>query len=61
MLRTNSEPTLFLEGVDQQDFTELYHNPTFNVEDFNRVDDKMKSSLPLYIKTYVSLNKFTSQ
>lgn len=44
--------------IDQQDFTELYHNPTFNVEDFNRVPDEMKSKLPYYIKTYVSLNKF---
>lgn len=46
------------EIIDQQDFTELYHNPTFNVEDFNRVDDKMKTKLPYYIKTYVPLNKF---
>ncbi len=46
--------------IDQQDFTELYHNPTFNVEDFNRVDDEMKSKLPYYIKTYVPLSKFTS-
>lgn len=46
--------------IDQQDFTELYHNPTFNVEDFNRVDDDMKSKLPYYIKTYVPLNKFLS-
>lgn len=44
--------------IDQQDFTELYHNPTFNVDDFNRVPDEMKSKLPYYIKTYVSLNKF---
>jgi type I restriction enzyme R subunit len=34
--------------IDQQDFTELYHNPTFNVE------------LPYYINTYVPLNKFLS-
>jgi type I restriction enzyme R subunit len=46
--------------IDQQDFTELYHNPSFNVEDFNRVDDDMKSKLPYYIKTYVPLNKFLS-
>lgn len=44
--------------IDQQDFTELYHNPSFNVEDFNRVDDEMKSKLPYYINTYVPLNKF---
>lgn len=48
------------EIIDQQDFTELYHNPTFNVDDFNRVDDKMKTKLPYYIKTYVPLNKFLS-
>jgi type I restriction enzyme R subunit len=46
--------------IDQQDFTELYHNPSFNVEDFNRVDDEMKSKLPYYIKTYIPLNKFLS-
>ncbi|MCC6250843.1 MAG: DEAD/DEAH box helicase family protein [Bacteroidia bacterium] len=44
--------------IDQQDFTELYHNPTFNVDDFNRVPDEMKSKLPNYVKTYVPLNKF---
>ncbi len=48
------------EIIDQQDFTELYHNPSFNVEDFNRVDDTMKSQLPNYIRTYVPLNKFLS-
>ncbi|MFN8268269.1 MAG: DEAD/DEAH box helicase family protein [Chitinophagales bacterium] len=46
------------EIIDQQDFTELYHNPTFNVDDFSRVDDRMKSVLPYYIKTYVPLQKF---
>lgn len=46
--------------IDQQDFTELYHNPSFNVEDFNRVDDEMRSILPQYVKTYVQLNKFIS-
>ncbi len=48
------------EIIDQQEFTELYHNPTFNVEDFNRVPDEMKSKLPYYVKTYVPLNKFLS-
>lgn len=48
------------EIIDQQDFTELYHNPTFNVEDFNRVPDEMRSKLPYYVKTYVPLNKFLS-
>ena len=46
------------EIIDQHDFTELYHNPSFNVEDFNRVDDEMKTILPYYIKTYVPMQKF---
>ncbi len=46
--------------IDQQDFTELYHNPTFNVDDFSQVDDEMKRFLPMYVKTYVPLNKFIS-
>lgn len=46
--------------IDQQEFTELYHNPTFTVDDFSRVDDEMKSFLPMYVKTYVPLNKFIS-
>ncbi|MFM7858431.1 MAG: DEAD/DEAH box helicase family protein, partial [Flammeovirgaceae bacterium] len=48
------------EIIDQQDFTELYHNPTFNVDDFNRVPDEMRRQLPYYVKTYVPLNKFLS-
>ena len=48
------------EIIDQQEFTELYHNPTFTVDDFNRVDDEMKNILPMYVKTYVPLNKFIS-
>ena len=46
--------------IDQQDFTELYHNPSFNVEDFNRVDDEMKSKLPYYVNTYVPMQKFVN-
>ncbi len=48
------------EIIDQHDFTELYHNPTFNVEDFNRVDDEMKNKLPAYVKTYIPINKFAN-
>lgn len=44
--------------IDQKEYTELYHNPSFNVEDFSRVDDNMKNILPQYIKTYVSTNKY---
>ncbi|MFM2017341.1 MAG: hypothetical protein RL007_997 [Bacteroidota bacterium] len=54
-----SDPSV-REIIDQQDFTELYHNPTFNVDDFSRVDDEMKNKLPSYVKTYVPLNKFLS-
>ena len=46
------------EIIDTQDFTELYHNPTFNVTDFNRIDAEMKVILPTYVKTYKPLNKF---
>ena len=44
--------------IDRQDFTELFHNASFNVDDFNRVDDEMKSKLPHYIKAYVPMQKF---
>ncbi|MES2568090.1 MAG: DEAD/DEAH box helicase family protein [Bacteroidota bacterium] len=46
--------------IDQQDYTELYHNPTFNVDDYSRIDDNMKNRIPAYIKTYVPLNIFYS-
>jgi len=54
-----SDPSV-REMIDQQDFTALYHNPTFNADDFNRVPDEMKNKLPAYIKTYVQLNKYIS-
>lgn len=44
--------------IDHKEYTELYHNPSFNVEDFSRVDDDMKIKLPNYIKTYVTLTKY---
>ncbi len=46
------------EIIDQENFTELYHNPTFNADDYDRVDNKMKKILPYYVKTYVPLSKF---
>ncbi len=46
--------------IDQQDYVELNYNSSFNIEDFNRVDDDMKHQLPYYIKTYVPLNKFAN-
>lgn len=44
--------------IDQQDFTELNHNSTFNSDDYSRVDDEMRTVLPTYIKNYVPLNSF---
>jgi type I restriction enzyme R subunit len=46
--------------IDQQDYTELYHHPSLSVEDFSRVDDKMKNMIPDYIKTYIPLSKFAT-
>ena len=46
--------------IDTEDYTELYHNPTFGIEDFSRVDDQMKKILPNYIKTYVPINQFAN-
>lgn len=46
--------------IDQHDYTELYHNPSFNVDDFNRVDDEMKNKIPMYVKLYIQLNQFNA-
>ena len=46
--------------IDNQEYTELYHNPTLAIDDFSRVDDKMKTTIPDYIKTYLPLDKFAT-
>ena len=46
--------------IDTQDYTELYYNPTLPIEDFSRVDDKMREKIPYYIKTYLPLDKFAN-
>jgi type I restriction enzyme R subunit len=46
--------------IDTQDYTELYHNATLPIEDFSRVDDKMRETIPYYIKTYLPLDKFAN-
>jgi type I restriction enzyme R subunit len=46
--------------IDTQDYTELYHNPTLPIEDFSRVDDKMRNTIPYYIKTYLPIEKFAT-
>jgi type I restriction enzyme R subunit len=44
--------------IDTQDYTELNYSPTFGIEEFTRVDDKMRDKIPYYIKTYIPLDKF---
>jgi type I restriction enzyme R subunit len=44
--------------IDNQDYTALNYTPSFTTEDFIRVDDKMRSFIPSYIKTYIPLDKF---
>ena len=46
--------------IDTQDYTELNYNPTFGIEEFTRVDEKMREKIPYYIKTYIPLDKFIS-
>lgn len=46
--------------IDQKEYTELYHNATFTIEDFSRVDDSMRLRIPEYIKTYITLSKFNA-
>lgn len=46
--------------IDTQDYTELYHNATLPMEEFTRVDEKMREKIPYYIKTYIPLDKFLS-
>ncbi len=44
--------------IDNQDYTELNYNPTFGVQEFSRVNDKLREHIPSYIKTYIPLDKF---
>jgi type I restriction enzyme R subunit len=46
--------------IDNQEFTELYHHPTLSVEDYSRVEDAMKKTIPSYIKTYLPIEKFAT-
>jgi type I restriction enzyme R subunit len=46
--------------IDTHDYTELNYNPTFGVNEFTRVDEKMREKIPYYIKTYIPLDKFLS-
>ena len=46
--------------IDNQDYTELNYNPTFGIDEFSRVNDKLRESIPSYIKTYIPLDKFVN-
>ena len=46
--------------IDTHDYTELYYNASLPIEDFSRVDDKMRETIPYYIKTYLPLDKFAN-
>jgi type I restriction enzyme R subunit len=52
-----SDPNL-RKIIDTQDYTELNYNPTFGVDEFTRVDEKMREKIPYYIKSYIPLDKF---
>ncbi len=48
-----------LQGIiDSQTYTELYVNPSFNLDDFKAVPEEWRKVIPEYIKDYVSLNQF---
>lgn len=44
--------------IDNEDYTELYHNPILTASDFAKVDEQMRKMIPEYIKTYITLNQF---
>jgi len=46
--------------IDNQDYTELNYNPSFGIDDFTRVNDSMRYFVPQYVKTYISLEKFSN-
>ena len=44
--------------IDSRRFVELATNPAFSFDDFLRIPDKYRRTIPEYIKDYVSLNQF---
>jgi len=42
--------------IDTQDYAELYHNPILSMDDYSKVDEQMRTTIPEYIKTYVNNN-----
>ena len=46
--------------IDNQDYTELNYNASLPIENFSRVDDKMRETIPYYIKTNLPIEKFAN-
>ena len=46
--------------IDSKQFTDLATNPVFSTRDFKAVPRKYRTTVPEYIKDYVSLNQFTA-
>jgi type I restriction enzyme R subunit len=45
--------------IDNEEFTQLYTNPTFTIKDYKAIPKKWREIIPEYVKDYISLNKFT--
>ena len=46
------------DSVEQKQFTNLYTNPTFTMQDYRAVPEAWRTKIPEYVKDYVSLNQF---
>jgi len=44
--------------IDNKEMTDLYHNPSFGINDYKRVPDPMREKIPTYIKTYIPTDIF---
>lgn len=45
--------------IDTKDFQELYNNPTLPIEDFSRVTQNMRQTIPDYIRTYIPYDNYS--
>lgn len=46
------------EIIENKQFTELYTNPTFTMQDFKAIPSEWRTRISEYIKDYVTLNQF---
>lgn len=46
------------EIIDHRQFAKLHFSQTFSFEEYEQLDARLKSQIPIYIKDYVSLNTF---